>query len=387
MIRGFLMVSVLLLIACSTQAQTTKAGVLVIGNGSNAIGASIQSAVSGATTVLLLPDPGFAPGKPEGLPSGIAAELQKRMTEGNVSAGTALKSWTDTIKKLTIVRGTPWIKIKRSGGGWNVALTGGKTIKAEVLVHADATGKLNSELQLPAIQKQWNPFNYDDFLYRTSVAGGKMLDDGTSNLLLFSSLTLPNQENLVLLDPKQESLSAGQAAGATAAYAAFYKVKVSQAKLKAIQGELLYYKLALLPFADVGLADSNWRAIQMVGVSGFLKAELSHGTAYFRPDQPVRIEELEEPVKSFYYKAQIWFDDHKGKEMTLATTLDMMAYVGGLSLQHTTAEVQKNWKKGYHFSTDFEPGRIVSRREFAVLANQYLKPFNITFDKAGKVQR
>ena len=125
----------------------------------------------------------------------------------------------------------------------------------------------------------------------------------------------------------------------------------------------------------------------MVGVSGFLKAELSHGTAYFRPDQPVRIEELEEPVKSFYYKAQIWFDDHKGKEMTLGTTLDMMAYVGGLSLQHTTAEVQKNWKKGYHFNTDFEPGRIVSRREFAVLANQYLKPFNITFDKAGKVQR
>ncbi|MEJ2883967.1 hypothetical protein [Pedobacter sp. GR22-6] len=387
MIRGFFLVCASLLLVQLGQAQTTKTGVLVIGNGSNAIAASIQSAVSGAKTVLLLPNPGFVMATPDELPSGISAELQKRMAESHSSAAVTLKTWTDTLKNLTIVRGTDWIKIKRSGGGWNLELMGGKSIKAVVLVHAEHSGKLSADLQLPKITRQWKAFGYDDFMYRTSVATGKAIGNSSANVLTFSALMLPGQENLVLLDPEHESLAAGQAAGATAAYAAFFKTKTSEAKLKVIQGELLNYKLSLLPFADITPADSNWRAIQMVGMSGFLKAELTNGTAYFRPDRPVTMEEIREPVKSFYYKAQIWFDDHKGKDMSLSTTLDMIAYVGGVSLANTTAEVKKNWKKAYHFNTEFEEKRVVSRREFAVLVNQYLKPFNMTFDKTGKVLR
>ena len=368
-------------------AQTIKTGVLVIGNGSNAIGASIQSAVSGVKTILLLPDPGFVLSPPGNPSSGIDAELQKRMISGNASAAAVVKIWTDTLKNLTVIRGTPWIRIKRSGGNWHVNLVGGKSIKAEVMVNADASGKLISELKLVKVPLQWRTFGYQDFMYRTSVATGHTLNNVSANILPLSTLLIPTQENLVSLNSDHESIASGQAAGATAAYGVFFKKKTSAVDLKAVQGELINYKLSLVPYADVNPADSNWKAIQQIGLSGFIKAEIKEGTAYFRPDLPVSRLEIAEPIKSYYYKSQIWFDDHKDPQMTLAATLKMIAYVGGLSLENTTTEVRKNWRSAYHFGHDFDADRVISRREFAVLVSQYLKPFNMTIDKSGKVLR
>ncbi len=385
--RGFFVITILLLVVRLGFAQTTKTGVLVIGNGSNAVGASIQSAVSGVKTVLLLPDPGFVLSASGNLRSGIEAELQKRMLTTNTSAAAMVKIWTDTLKNLTVVRGTPWIRIKRSGGGWHIALLGGKSIKAGVLVNADASGKVNTELKLTKAPVQWSPFGYTDFLYRTSIATGYTVSNSSANFLQLSKLLVPAEDNLVVLNSDHESIAAGQAAGATAAYAAFFKKKTSEANLKVIQGELINYKLSLVPFADVNPIDSNWKAIQLIGLSGFIKAELINGTAFFRPDFPVSREEIMEPIKSYYYKAQIWFDDNKAPQMTLATTLKMITYVGGLSPENTIAEVKKNWKTTYRFNSNFEQEKVISRREFAVLVSQYLKPFNVTIDKSGKVLR
>ncbi len=57
--RVFFVVLAVMAFVCGTSAQTTKTGVLVIGNGNNAIGAGIQAAVSGVKTVILLPGSGF----------------------------------------------------------------------------------------------------------------------------------------------------------------------------------------------------------------------------------------------------------------------------------------------------------------------------------------
>ncbi|TKC04971.1 hypothetical protein [Pedobacter frigoris] len=391
---GFFIVLALTVFSYVSQAQTTKTGVVVIGNGNSAVGAGIQSAVSGVKTTLILSTQDFqlsALGNSQA--SGIEGEILKRI-KGNAgqvlvdysTVGTVVRSWTDTLKNLTVIRGAGLLKIKRSGSGWNIELTGGKIIKAGVLVNADRTGTVSNALQLPKVPLQWKPFNYDDYLYRASVASGYILSGGSASFLLMDKLMLPGQENLIVLNPDQESFVAGQAAGATAAYAVFFKTKISLANLKLIQGELLNYKLSLAPFADVNNADSNWKDIQVIGLSGFLKAEISNGTAYFRPDQEVLSVEIKEPVKSYYYKAQIWFDDHKEEKMTINNTLKMISYVAGLSLENTIKEVKKNWKKGYNFSTEYDSDRVITRREFAVLS-RYLKPFNVNLDKTGKVVR
>jgi hypothetical protein len=389
--RVFFAAVVLLGIGVATKGQTTRTGVLVIGNGNNAIAAGIQSATSGAKTVLLLPGEGFelSPVN-KNQNTGVAAEFLRRLKKDhfdNAAANAVLKVWMDSLKNLTVMRNASWQKFKRSGNGWNIELADGKTIKAEVLVNADKSGKVDAALLLTKQTGLWQPFGYEDNTYRTSIGAGYFSKDNSSSVISLYSLLNPLQENLIELNPAQESFAAGQAGGAVAAYAAFYKLKTSESNLKAIQGELINYKLALVPFSDISPVDSNWKAIQFVGLTGVLKADIAKGGVYFRPELQVSTDEIREVIKSYFYKAQIWFDDYKDQQMTIASTLSLVCSVGNKAPKTTEEEVKKKWKATYHFNTEFDSSRPVTRREFAVLVNDYLKPFNVNIDRAGRVIR
>lgn len=399
--RGFLTALVTILFLQLGNAQTIKTGVLIIGDGSNAVGASIQSSVSGAKTVLLLPGQDFDVVLPGGnLSSGIEAELIKRLKVSDQSkevqmqtfsdkakVSVAIKSWTDTLKNLTIIKNASWIKLKKSGSGWSIQLNDGRTVKATALINADRSGKVNEAIVVQNFNKPWHAFTYENNLYRTSIASGEQVQNVSSNVLFLSDLVVPEQENLVVLNAQIESIAAGQAAGATAAYAAFFKTKISEAPLKSIQGELINYKLSPMPFADIKVTDSNWKSIQLLGLSGFLKADIVNGVANFKPEQLVSTAEIKEPIKEYYYKAQIWFDDNKEPQMTIGSTLSLVCYVGGKSPKNTEDEIKKNWSKLYNFKTEYDPKRNITRREFAALVNDYLKPFSVNIDKSGRVTR
>lgn len=392
--RAFFSVLVLILSCGIVAAQTVRTGVVIVGNGNAAAAAGIQSAISGVKTTLILLAPNFeVSALSSEWASGIEAELLKRSSgdKGDSKIDyskvpNVLESWTDTLKNLSVMKGTGILKLKRAGAGWNIELTNGKVIKAEVLIDADQTGAVAKSLQLSATASVWTAFSYDDFRYRTSLAAGNYQNNEAAKVLFFNRLINPEQDNLIILNSENQSFAAGQAVGATAAYAVFFKKKTSEANMKVIQGELLNYKLALVPFVDVLQRDTNFTAVQKMGLSGFLKGEIADGKLYFRPGLEVSTAEIKEPIKTYYYKAQIWFDDHKEEKMTLNSTLKMIAYVGGYSLQSITKEVEKNWKKSYGFVGEFDGARVITRREFAVLA-QYLKPFNVMLDNVGKVVR
>lgn len=218
-------------------AQTIKTGVLVIGNGNNAVGAGFQSALSGVKTVMLIQQSDLTISVPEeNISSGIEAGFLKRMRAAKgiqdsmarvyidgTSANAVLKAWADTIKNLTVLKNVKWARIKRSGSNWNVQLADGRTIKAEVLVNADGTGKVNEALELSTqANKLWQPLSYADNLYRLSVTSGYSLNGTTANIIPLYSFLLPKQENLVVLNPQEESIAGGQAAGAVAAYPVFF---------------------------------------------------------------------------------------------------------------------------------------------------------------------
>ncbi|MFA4867471.1 MAG: hypothetical protein WC623_04690 [Pedobacter sp.] len=399
--KGLFIVFLVSVFAQIAGGQTIKTGVLVIGNGSNAIGAGFQSAISGVKTVMLIQEPGLKisiSGK--GMSTGLEAQFLKRMPVSKsitdnmgkilideVRANEVLKTWADSLKNLTVIRSIKRAHIKgtnsirRSGNGWNVSLADGRTIKAEVLVNADGTG-------LPDMaQKLWRTFNYNDNLYRLSLSAGYELGNSNANIIPLSNFQIPEQENLIMLDRKHESIAAGQAAGAVAAYAVFFRTKTSLADLKIIQKELLNYKLAVVPFADVNHDDPNWAAIQYVGLSGFLKAGFANGKAAFMPDQEVTTAEIKEPIKEFYYKAQIWFDDYKEENMTLGSTISLVCMVGNKSPESTKELIKKKWEKQYRFKGKYELNRSINRREFAVLIEEYLNPFIVSIDKTGRVIR
>lgn len=400
--KGLFVVFMISVFTQIAAAQTIKTGVLVIGNGNNAIGAGFQSAISGVKTIMLIQatdlvitpqDKNISSGleslflKKMRLAKGIQDSLSKVYVD-KTSANAVLKTWADSTKNLTVLRNVKWSRIKRSGNNWNVLLEDGRTIKAEVLVNADGSGNVTEALALKgAIKKQWQPLNYSDNLYRVSVSAGYWVNNRDANVILLDSFLLPKQENLVILNPEDESLAGGQAAGATAAYAVFFRTKTSLSALKSIQKELINHRLSVMPFADILNNDPNWKSIQFVGLSGFLKANLVNGRANFNPEQEVTIAEIKAPLKEFYYKAQIWFDDHKEAKMTVGALLDMICMVGNKSPETTEAEVRKRWKSRYQFKNEFDLNRNATRREFAVLVDEYLSPFEVKIDRSGRVIR
>jgi hypothetical protein len=379
-------------------AQTLKTDVLVIGNGDAAYIAAFQSFRSGVKTILLTQKEQLDLNKASENRSKALTAFYQSFLKREIENAKSLEIpkpkpdkknkpkiiVVDSTLLLNVINNGPYIEIKRSGNGWELKLTKDKSIKAKVLVMADNPEKLMAALKVTSLNPaNLTQLNYSENLYRTSVAS--VPSNGASFLSLYN-LLIPNQENLLYLPADQFEIA--PAAGATAAYAVFFDTKTSLSNLKRIQGELLSYKHDLMPFEDVKVIDSNWLAIQKVGITGIIKAELKQGKAYFNPEKEVGYDEIKQPIKDYYYKAQIWFDDHQNIPINLENTIAMVCYVGNKSVEATKAELQKKWSKNYRFASKYDLKKVLTRREFAVIINEYLKPFDdVNVDKTGRVIR
>lgn len=374
-------------------AQTLKTDVLVIGSGDAAYTASFQSFKSGVKTILLTQKKQLDIDKITSTHKAFYQDFLNRETENANSLNIAkpkpdrkkpLKVTVDSTLLLNVINNTPYTEIKRSGNGWEIKLAKDKTIKARILVLADNPDKLMAALKIVSLNPaSSSTLNYTENIYRTTVTS--VASAGASFLSLYS-LLIPDQENLLYIDKDQFEI--GRAAGATAAYAAFFNTKTSLSNLKSIQGELLAYKHALMPFEDIKPKDSNWLAIQKVGVTGIIKADIKQKKAYFNPEEEVTYDEIKQPVKDYYYKAQIWFDDHQHIPINLENIISLVCYVGNKSVEATKAELQKRWNKNYKFSSEYDLKKVLTRREFAVIINEYLRPFDVVnIDKTGRVIR
>ncbi|TKC12602.1 hypothetical protein FA048_03005 [Pedobacter polaris] len=384
----------------SVKAQTLRPGVLVVGNGNAAVSAALQSAISGVETIILLQAGGFdiSPINDD-LNSGIQATFLKKIREAKQIkdstqavtfdkplANDILTAWTYSIKKLTVIKNIMWVKADGYVNSWVFKLSDGRTIRAKVLVNP-ADAKLNEALKVTtATNNQPTKLDYSNTIYRTSVAAGMSNNEITANTFSLYQLFVPEHDNFIWIANPQNMLI-GQAAGATAAYAAFYNKKTSESNLKKIQGELINYKLNMIPFVDIKQADSNWKAIQFVGLTGVLKAEMIGNKAFFVPQKLITTTEVKQPIKDFFYKAQIWFDDYKSDKMTIGSTIDMVCYVGNKALENTKKELAKKWKTNYQFNSEFDLERQINRKEFAVILQDYMPPFNVNVDEKGKVIR
>jgi hypothetical protein len=376
-------------------AQTIKTDVLVIGSGDAAYTASFQSFKSGAKTILLTQKEQLDLNKITEAKKSLLPFYQsffKRETENAKSLEIPKPKpdkknrpkviVVDSTLLLNVINNTPYTEIKRSGSGWEIKLTKDKSIKAKILLLADSPEKLLAALKItPLNPTTSSTLNYDENTYRTTVAS---VSSKGANFLSLYNLLISEQENLLYIPVGQFEI--GPAAGATAAYAAFFGKKTSLSNLKGIQGELLAYKHALMPFEDIKAADSNWLAIQKTGITGIIKAEIKQGKAYFNPEKEVIYQEIKQPVKEYYSKAQIWFDDHQNIPVNLENTISMVCYVGNKSIEATKAELQKKWNKNYKFSSKYNLQKVLTRREFATIINEYMEPFDkVNVDKTGRV--
>lgn len=419
-------------------AQTIKTDVLVIGNGPDAVSASVQCARSKVKTIWAFekltintsvsPIAAYTVESGRNIPSGAWGEFRKLVQQSyhkkagydtsqyaalTFEADTAiavLQKMTDTLKNLSLYKQTTFINIKKDNDYWAVSVKQNEktiTIKARVVIDATTDGAvaLKAGAKFDGTFKNTGPDSY-----RTAIATGNVLSDTEHDNTAYppyplysipmNAVLLRDFENLLVvakaLPPGGDiqslptQLEVGQGAGTIAAYCAFFKTTTQNLRVRIIQGELLDYKGYILPFTDINPKDFNWRAIQQVGATSLLKGKLQQTTAatqfVFMPDSVVLTDEIKPVLSEIYTRAFLWFNNEKpGKVFTIGNTLSFISDYTLTDPQLLQKNIQKAWKGQYKFNTDFILSRPITRREFAVLANRYLNPFARTIDLNGKL--
>ncbi len=436
-----LLVIILLFSCCFTYAETIKTDVVVIGNGTSAIAAAIQSGRSKVKTLLLLNGPWLEElslqkmitlNEPTYAPSGIWEEVDKELREyykktpgydtlskalkfEPYAAGAALKTMADSVKMLTSKINVAYTSIEKDGTGWKleVVIKGEKvTIKAKVLIDGTEDGEMITKagVTLPPDIKTWLDKGAST-LYRTSIASGTYevnALEGATNYphgpvyyIPLTAVAVKDADNLLTLNktlfPKgayslTAKIALGQAVGATAAFCAFFKTTTKKLDVRVIQIELLDFKGSLLYFTDVERGDPYYRSMQQIAATGLLKGSQVNTTAEnaalefgFMPDSSVTTAEIKPVLTEIYSRVFLWINrEQPGEKFTVGNLLSLISEITLTDPNDFKITMQKAWKTEYKFKSDFDLNKPVTRREFAVLANKYLNPFARAVDINGK---
>lgn len=401
----------ILLITCITlQAQTTKTGVLVIGNTPAAVAAAIQSARSGAKTMYLTYSLSVSPIFSEedlsfikGIKNHYSLKERKRSkTKDSIiampvllnQASNLIKGISDTVNNLTINNNNVVDEIKKDGKSWEIRLKGGIKIKADVVVDATENLSIASMLRIDTKKTMIitgntiNPF--ENKLYRSSVTLGYQ-ESGSFFTIPMGALIPQAEENLIII-PKQSGkvrlskMSAGQAAGTIAAYCAFFKTSTKTINVRVVQGELLAFGALLIPYSDIELKDPNFLVFQRLGLSGLIKSGFTNGKIQFDTAGLVRAEDLRSSMKEFYTRSQLWFADNKKDTLTINDAISLFKFIANRG-NELNKEIEEGWKVSFKLNSIFDPKKNINRKEFGILADKYLQPYNIRVDLSGNLMR
>lgn len=418
MIKHISLFLILSLFGLCIQAQTLKTGVLVVGNTPAGVSAAIQSARSGAKTTYLTQslsvNPVFSEEDLRYLWTirnhyFLKERKKSKVTDSIIAskiylnkASDLIKNIADTVKNLSLNQNNVIDEIKKDGKGWEVRLKGGQKIKTDVIV--DATDKLSlasllgvdlkKALTIPV--KSDNPF--DNKLIRSGLATGflELPNKERSMASIPPGALIPSGfENFIII-PKQigqikpERMELGQAAGTIAAYCAFFKTTTKTINIRVVQGELLAFNAILIPYSDIDLKDPNFKAFQQLGLSGLMKSimvkEGNINKIKFDTAGIITAEELRAPMKEFYTRSQIWFADNKADTLTIGDAISLFMFTATRG-EELKKEIEEGWKVSFKFNSKFDLKRNISRKEFGILADRYLQPFNVRVDPAGNLMR
>ncbi len=400
----------------SLHAQTIKTDVLVFGSNASAVAAAIQSARSGVKTILITETDKLGSdikSANNALSAGIWAEFMKHVKDlkkdtnaiaDPFTSAAILKGITDTVKNLTIRYNSGLRKIEKDGKGWEVKLTDNKnsvkafaivdaTVKSDIAAAARVNYNANTKSYLTLVPGNPIVKLYESNLYRTSIAAGTGLKSNSPYIVSFGSLIAEGQNNIFItgnlasIQSSADAMLTGQAAGAAAAYCAFFKKTTKDFNENAVretQSELLKFKSVLLPYLDIDRKDYDFIALQHIGLTGILKAKQMDKGLFFMPDATVSSEEIKQPMKEYYSRSQIWFVDKKIEKITLADALSLIKYVGTRG-DELNREVEKGWKDSFGFNGKFDLDHFITRKEFAVLIESLLKPYTVRVNLVGEL--
>ncbi|WP_028296811.1 FAD-dependent oxidoreductase [Olivibacter sitiensis] len=416
----------------ATKEKAFKPKVLVYGSGVDAFAAALQSAQSGVQTLWVMEGAKVESALTNGEAKTVNAYADlsvgswalflralANVQQGSDSAYRAARQLinpqiaintfenvVDTAKNLQVRNKTTIAAIKKAGKGYEVTYSNKEKQKFEVVVDASESHALFQALGKDyltddgwvkvknAIGIARQQIDYGDIRYRTGVS--LALQNGKMGSLPISALVPDTASNIFAtkgfegnimketdINLVPQLMLQGQAVGTMAAFCAFFNTTTDKIALRTLQGELLAYGAWLLPFQDIKVLDPHVGPIQRIGATGLLQGQYTDDKFLFLPDSTVSSTEIRDISEQLYTRSQIWFLRNKDiPQITLGQTLDFIKYLANRG-DELNVEVEKAWAKRFKFTTPFDQERPVTRREFAVLIDTYLQPFNLKVDWDG----
>jgi hypothetical protein len=167
-------------------------------------------------------------------------------------------------------------------------------------------------------------------------------------------------------------LLTGQAAGALAAISVKNKQEVRQINIHQIQQTLLDAKAYLMPLIDVIPDDPCFQAIQRVSVSGILKVRGEPSPwanrTWFYPDSTITVGNFSEGLHSFTSKIAV---QNNPVKLTVRKAVQIISESLGKDVSVSVPVIWKNKIK-----RDYDPTRLITKRELSVLVDELLRPFD-----------
>ena len=158
----------------------------------------------------------------------------------------------------------------------------------------------------------------------------------------------------------------GQAAGALAALAVIEGKDVKQVGVRQVQEELLASDCYIMPYLDLPLTDRYFDAVQRIGATGILRGEGRNvgwaNQTWMRLSDPL---EADEVYTAGYFDKENVFGQGT---VTVAALLDGVKLLGGVYDQ------PRQWRTALGLE-DYDPARVATRLEAAVVIDAALDPF------------
>lgn len=212
---------------------------------------------------------------------------------------------------------------------------------------------------------------------------GVIIPEDVDDLLVVEkSISVSNLANgTTRLQPVLMQL--GQAAGALAALAVKDNKSVAEVSVRDVQNALLAANCYLLPYLDVPLGDKHFTALQRIGATGILKGRGAHqgwaNQTWFDGDSLLTAEAVLPGLRDYYpqFNTNIQNPDISISE-ALTLLYELKVSLGQpieeKSANEFTATISSQWNSlGLE---NFIPERNITRKEFAVLLDKTIDPFN-----------
>ncbi len=412
-----LFVLFILLIANQANSQF-KTDVLVLGASASGTACAIQAARSGVKAILIDQNNYLiCPNEPNlNIPAfntGIWGEWKRLSDSSKTAPLNSLETIVKKVKNLQLFKNAKVLAISENNNNYTVKiLLNGKKqeIKTKVLVDASEDYqscylvkfgilKLNAQNQIDALvtyntPSQNKPDQQINNFYRTSVAAGfgkdssqifavpagVFIPQGKNNLLVINKLvgvgdSISNDFNLALW------VNIGQATGGLAAYGPFFKTAIKNANVRVLQSEVFNYKGQILPITDVSTQDSAYKAIQQIIISSVLK--LDFNTGQFFPDSLVNPKDIKPALCELFTRAKLWYSENEPILINLENAISLFSFINSREEPDIKREITEKWKIKYGFLVDINFKRPLTRKQFAVIVNDYLQPYKIRVNFDG----